>query len=76
MTTLKNLKVNKTAFLSRVQTDATLLAVTCCVRLHSLLNVCYMLLNVFGSCCAKYETGQAFSYVKTDATTARIVGHT
>ena len=39
--------------LSTVQTDATLLAVTCCVRLHTLL-------HVVGCCCAKFETGQIF----------------
>ena len=36
-----------------VQTDATLLEVTCCVRLHTLL-------HVVGCCCAKFETGQTF----------------
>ena len=39
--------------LSLVQTDATLLDVTCCVRLHTLLHVVV-------SCCAKFETGQTF----------------
>jgi len=43
----------------RVQTDVTLLLptmldVTCCVRLHTLLHV----LRVVGSCCAKFETSQ------------------
>ena len=38
----------------------TLLYVTCCVRLHTLL-------HVVGSCCAKFESGQTFSYVQTDA---------
>ena len=35
-----------------------------------------MLLQVFGSCCAKFETGQTLSYMKmqTDATTPNIVG--
>ena len=28
-----------------------------------------MLLRVVGSCCAKFETGQTFRYVQTDATT-------
>ena len=28
-----------------------------------------------GSCCAKFETGQTFSYVQTDATTPNIVGN-
>ena len=43
-------------------TDATLLNVTCCVRLHTLL-------RVVGSCCAKFESSQIFSYVQTDTTT-------
>ena len=30
---------------------------------------CCMLLRVVGSCCAKFETGQTFSYVQKDATT-------
>ena len=45
----------------------TLLDVTCCVRL-------YTLLPVVGCCCAKFETGQTFSYVQTDATTPNNVG--
>ena len=45
----------------------TLLDVICCVRLHTLLHVVW-------SCCAKFETGQTFSYVQTDATTYNIVG--
>ena len=48
-----------------MQTDATLLDVTCCIRLHTLL-------HVVGSCCAKFETGQTLSCVKTDATTPSI----
>ena len=36
-----------------MQTDATLLDVTCCVRLLTLL-------HVVASCCAKFETGQTF----------------
>ena len=36
-----------------VQTDATLLDVTCCVRFQTLL-------HVVGCCCAKFETGQTF----------------
>ena len=40
-------------FLSPVQTDATLLDVTCLVRLHTLL-------HVVGCCCAKFETGRTF----------------
>ena len=38
----------------------TLLDVTCCVRLKTLL-------YVVGSCCAKFETGKTFSPVQTDA---------
>ena len=49
----------------------TLLDVTCCVRLHTLL-------HVVGSCCAKLDTGQSFSRLQTDATlwltTLAIVG--
>ena len=45
----------------------TLLDVTCCVRL-------YTLLPVVGCCCAKFETGQTFSYVQTDATTPTMLG--
>ena len=36
-----------------MQTDATLLDVTCCVRLNTLL-------HVIACCCAKFETGQTF----------------
>ena len=43
----------------------TLLDVTCCVRLHTLL-------HVVGCCCAKFETGQTFSPVQTDATLLRV----
>ena len=39
----------------------TLLDVICCVRLHTLL-------HVVGCCCAKFETGQTFRPVQTDAT--------
>ena len=39
----------------------TLLDVTCCVRLHTLL-------HVVGCCCAKFETGGTFRPVKTDRT--------
>ena len=47
----------------------TLLDVTPCVLLH-------ILLRVVGSCFAKFETGQTFIYVQTDATTPIIiVGH-
>ena len=40
----------------------TLLDVTCCVRLHTLL-------HFVGSCRAKFETVQTFSNVRTEATT-------
>ena len=44
-----------------VHTDATLLDVTCFVRLHTLLHgVNCMLLRVVRSCCARFETGQTF----------------
>ena len=36
-------------------------------RLHTLL-------CVVGSCCKKFETGQTFSYVQTDATTPNNAG--
>ena len=45
----------------------TLLDVTCCVCLHTLL-------HVVGRFCAKFETGQKLSCMKTDATTYNIVG--
>ena len=35
-----------------------------------------MLLRVVGSCCAKFETGQTFSYLQTDVTTPNNVGPT
>ena len=41
------------SFLSPMQTDATLLDVTCCVLLHKLL-------DVVACCCAKSETSQTF----------------
>ena len=33
-----------------------------------------MLLDVVACCCAKFEIGQTFSYVQTDATTSDNVG--
>ena len=45
----------------------TLLDSIHCVRLHTLL-------HDVGSCCAKFETGQTFSYVQTDVTTPNNVG--
>ena len=66
--------------ISYVQTDATLLAINSehCCMLHvlSVCLPCCMLLCVAGSCCAKFETGQMFSCVQTDATTPNIVGPT
>ena len=47
--------------------DATLLDVTCCVRLLTLL-------HVVGSCCPKFETGQTLSYVQTNASIPNNVG--
>ena len=49
------------------QKPRTLLHVTHCVFLPSLL-------HVVRSCCAKFETGQTFSYMQTDATTHNNVG--
>ena len=45
----------------------TLLDSIPCVRLHTVL-------HDVGSCCAKFETGQTFSYVQTDVTTPNSVG--
>ena len=50
----------------------TLFDVARCIRLHTL----FMLLRVVGSCCAKFETGQTFSYMQTDVTTPNNVGPT
>ena len=59
--------------LSPVQTDATLLAKNpehfYTLHIVSFCLPCCMLLYVVRSCCAKFETGQTFSYVQTDATT-------
>ena len=61
-----------------MQTEATVLANNFqhCWMLHvaSVCTPCCMLLRVVGSCCAKFETGQTFIYVQTDATTPNIVG--
>ena len=35
--------------------------------------LCRLLLRVVGSCCPKFETGETFSYVQTDATAHNIV---
>ena len=72
-------RMNKCALryesISPVQTDATLLAsqqlptlldVTCCVRLDTLL-------HVVTCCCTKFETGQTFTYVPTEATTPNAI---
>ena len=42
-----------------MQTDTTLLDVTCCVRFHTLL-------HVVGCCCARFETGQTFQPTTPD----------
>ena len=52
----------------------TLLDVTCCICLH--MWPCSMLFCAVGSCSAKFETGQTFSYVQTDTTTPNVVGPT
>lgn len=54
--------------LSPRQTDWTLLDLTFCVRLDSLLGCCSVLLSVVGNFLAKFETGgQTSSYVQTFA---------
>lgn len=54
--------------LSPRQTDSTLLDLTFCVRLDSLLGCCSVLLSVVGNFLAKFETGgQTSSYVQTFA---------
>ena len=54
-----------------VQTHATLLANNsqhcCMLHIASVCTPCYMLLDVVARCCAKFETGQTFSPVQTDA---------
>ena len=50
-----------------MQTGATLLDATCFVHLHTLL-------HVVKSCCAKFEVGHMFSYVRRDSTTRDIAG--
>ena len=37
----------------------------------SVCTLCCMFLRVVGSCCAKFESSQTFSYVQTDATMLR-----
>ena len=48
----------------------TLLGVTCCVRLHTLLHI----LACCGSSCSKFETDQTFSYVQWTQQLPRILG--
>ena len=48
-----SVKMVNSLFAVPLQTEATLLDVTCCVRLHTLL-------HVVGCCCAKFETSQTF----------------
>ena len=64
--------------LSPVQTDATLLTKNSqdCYMLHvaSFCPPFCMLFNFVWSCWAKFETGQTFSYMQTDATTHNNVG--
>ena len=59
--------------LSPMQTGSTLLAnspkLCWMLRVASVCTPCCMLVHVIGSCCAKFETDQTFSYVQTDATT-------
>ena len=49
-------------------------AVGCLIHVASVCTPCCMLLRIFGSCCAKFETGQTFSYVQTGTTATNIVG--
>ena len=62
------------------QTDATLLANNSqhCWMFHVafVCTSCCLLLRVVGSCCAKFETGQTFSYVQKDTTTPNNAGPT
>ena len=51
-------------YLSPMQTDATMLDFTCCVRLH---------IHPVACCCTKFETGQTFIDVQTDATTPNML---
>ena len=61
-----------------VQTDVTLLANNSqycwMLRVASVCAPCRMLLLFVGSCCAKFETGQSFTYVQMDATTPFVRG--
>ena len=66
--------------LSPVQTEATCLANNSqhfwMLYVVSVFTPRCILMRVVGSCCAKFETGQTFSYVQTHATTYNIVGST
>ena len=42
------------------------------LHVASVCTPCCMLWHVVGSCCAKFETGQTFCYVQTDATTPNV----
>ena len=52
--------------------DVTLLATNsqhcCMLHVASVCTPCCMLLDVVAGCCAKFETGQTFSPVQTEAT--------
>ena len=69
-TTITTLPDNWIVHLKPGATDATLLNVTCC----AICTTCWMLLRVVGSCSAKFETSQTFSYRQTDATTPNNFG--
>ena len=64
--------------ISQVQTNATLLANNSqhCSMFYvaSVCTPCCMLSRVVGICCAKFKTGQTFSYTQTDATTPNNIG--
>ena len=47
-----------------MQTDATLLGPTCCVRLHGTTTM----FALVGTCCVQFETGQTFRPIQTDTT--------
>ena len=50
--TKKKLALSKSLILRPVQTDATLLGPTCCVRLHGSTTM----LALVGTCCVQFET--------------------
>ena len=43
------------------------------LHVESVCTPCCTLLRVVGSCCAKFETGQTFSYVQTEATLLGVI---